>query len=810
MSPFIHDLRFGLRMLAKNPGFTAVAIITLALGIGANTAIFSIVNSVLLRPLPYPDSNRLVVVAEKWSGGADAPSPPDFLDIEAQNHVFDQMAAYKDRGFSLAAGGNPEHVQGTVATTNTFSLLGVNPVMGRGFIPSDGGHAGNRAMILGYNLWQKSFGGRKDVLGKKLTLDAQPFTVVGIMPRWFQFPEGAELWVAPRYQVPAHPLRPEVNPATMRGSHYFDVIARLRPGVTLTNALADLTVVDKNIGRQHPDSDLNSDEGPSLVTLQEDEVGQVRPALLVLLGAVGLVLLIACANVANLLLARGTARRKEFAIRQALGASRVRVIRQLLTESVLLALLAGGLGILLAFWAFAPLSSLVPAELRDFAQLNLDTRLLEFTAIISIVAGFVFGLLPAMANSRRALNNNLKEGGRSSGSGHYRTQSILVVAETALALVLLVGAGLLLRSFLRLLSVPEGFNPSHVLTMRIALPNTSYPLAAQRAGFVKRMLENIQAQPGVVSTCVTTRLPLNNGSSARGIQIEGHSYSGDAQDESVVPNYSVASPGFFKTLQIPLVEGRDFTARDDAQAPGVFIINHTMARAFWPGRDPVGKRISLNEGGKWSEVVGVVGEVQQHRLGELPKPMLYAPYAQDPWPFMDIAVRTAVDPASMTTVVERAIQKIDKHQAVYDVQTMGEVVSRSVAPRRFDMLLLALFAVLALGLAAVGIFGVMSFVVSQRTHEIGIRMALGARGEDVLRLVVKQGLILTLAGVAVGLIGSFGLTRFLASLLFEVQPSDPVTLAAVSLILTGVSLTASYIPARRATKVDPVVALRNE
>ena len=810
MSPVIQDLKFGLRMLAKNPGFTAVAVITLALGIGANTAIFSVVNRVLLRPLPYPNASRLVVVNEKWSGGADAPSPADFLDIQAQNHVFEQMAAYRGQGFSLAVNGKPEHVEGAVVTTNILSLLGVNPVLGRGFISSDGGHAGNRGLILGYSLWQKSFGGSHDVLGQKVTLDDQAFTVVGVMPHWFEFPEGAELWVAPRYQVPEHPLRPNVDPATMRGSHYFDAIARLRTGVTQSQALADLTLVNKNIGRAHPDSDLNSDLGPSLVSLQEDEVGQVRPALLVLLGAVGLLLLIACANVANLLLARGLARRKEFAVRQALGASRPRVIRQLLTESFLLALCGGALGILMAFWAFAPLAGLIPSGLRGFSEFKLDTGLLEFTLLVSLVAGLVFGLLPALTNSREGLTGALKEGGRTSGSGHHQAQSFLVIAETALALILLVGAGLLLRSFIRLLSVHEGFNASHVLTMRIALPQTSYPLPTQKAEFVNRILERIHAQPGVSSACVATRLPLNHGSSARSIQVEGHSYSPASPVESIVPNYSVVSPEFFKTLQIPIVRGRDFTGHDDAQAPGVFIVNQTMARTFWPGQDPVGRRISLNEGGKWSEVVGVVGDVQQHRLGELTKPMMYAPYEQDPWPFMDIAVRTALDPASVAPAIERAIQSVDKNRAVYDVQTMDGIVSSSVSPRRFDMLLLGLFAALALVLAAVGIFGVMSFAIRQRTHEIGIRMALGARGDDVVFMVLKQGLVLTLAGIGLGLVGSFGLTRFLSTMLYGVHPGDPATLVSACLILTGVSLAASAIPARRATKVDPVVALRNE
>jgi putative ABC transport system permease protein len=809
MATLLQDLKYGLRMLAKNPGFTLVAAVTLALGIGANTAIFSVVNTVLLRPLPFHDPHQIVVVGSEWMGGAGDFSPADFLDVRAQSRSFEQMAAYRFWSFNLTAGEHPERVIGEVVTTNFFALLGVEPVLGRGFLPSDGGRTGSRVALLSYGLWQRRFGGNDSVLGQKAILNGEPFTVIGIMPRGFNFPEDAELWVSPRYAVPAHPLRLNVDPATMRGSHYFDSIARLRPGVTEERARADLAVVFNDIARAHGDSDLRGAK-PWVQSLHESEVGNVRPALLVLLAAVGLVLLIACANAASLILARGVARQKEMAVRVALGASRARVVRQLLTESLLLALLGGGLGILLAFWGFAPLATLVPADLRQMTRLTLDVRVLAFTAALALLAGIVFGLAPALTGARTNLTGTLKEGGRSSAFGRHRGQELLVIAETAVALVLLVGAGLLLKSFVRLLNVDEGFDPSHVLTLQISLPQARYPQPESRHNFVNKILAQIDALPGVTSTCVVTRLPLNPGGSSRGVQIEGKSYPPDRDAESVVPSYSVVSPDFFKVLRIPLLAGRQFTPRDDAHSPGVFIINRAMAKTFWPNQDPVGKRIRMDTGQSWAEIVGVVGDVRQHELGEPARPMMYAPYAQDPWPFVDIAVRTATDPAALASPVAGAIQSVDPDEPVYNVRTMEEVVARSVSGRRFNMVLLGIFASLALVLTAIGIFGVVSFAVSQRTHEIGIRMALGARRQDVFKLVVGRGVVLALLGVGLGVAGALGLTRFLAGLLYGVKPSDPLTFVAVALVLLGVAVLASYLPARRAAKVDPMVALRCE
>ena len=810
MNTICQDLKYGLRMLGRNPGFTAVAVMTLALGIGANTTIFSVVSSVLLRPLPFQDPDRIVVVGQEWRGGGGDFSPADYLDVQKQNHVFEQMAAYRTWNFNLTTGERPERVVGEAVTTNFFSLLGVTPILGRDLQPADGGHAGDRGAILSYGLWQRYFGGNDSVLGRKIILNGEPFTVVGVMPRGFAFPEESELWVAPRYALPAHPLRLNVDPATLRGSHYFDAeLARLRPGITLEQARADLAVVFKDVVRAHSDSNLR-DAKPWVVTLHEDEVGNVRPALLVLLGAVGLVLLIACANVASLVLARGVSRRREFAVREALGASRARLLRQLMTESLLLAFAGGALGTLIAFWGFVPLARLVPPDLRGMVQPHLDLRVFAFTALLSFAAGIGFGLAPALTGSRAEVFGALKEGGRTMAFGRHRGQEILVVAETALALMLLAGAGLLLKSFVRLLNVDAGFDPHHVLTFQLALPPARYREPSERERFVRQALANLSALPGVQAACAATRLPLNPGGSSRSIMIEGRTYKPDKQAEAITPNYSVISPDFFRVLRIPLLAGREFNSHDDAQSPLVFIINRAMAKAFWPDKNPVGQRIWMDASRQWGEIIGVVGDVPRHQLGEPPQPMFYAPYAQDPWPFMDIAVRTAQEPRGVAPDVERALQAVDKDEPVYNIRTMEEVVSSSVANHRFNLILLGSFAVLALLLTAVGIYGVISFAVTQRTHEIGVRMALGARRRTVVRMVVRHGMALALAGIALGLAGALALTRYLASLLYDVKPTDALTLISVAILLGLVALAACYLPAYRASKVEPLVALRHE
>ncbi len=799
----IQDLRYGLRMLRKSPGFAAVAVVTLALGIGANTAIFSVVNAVLLRPLPYPNADRLVVVGERWMGGGGDLAPPDYLDIAAENRAFEQMAAYKSWNFNLSAGPRPERVTGAVITTNTFSLLGVDPVLGRGFLQGDGGPGGERTVVLGYTLWQARFGARPDVVGEKISLNDEPYTVVGVMPRWFDFPDGAQLWVPPRFAVPEHPLRLDVDPATMTGSHYFDSIGRLRAGVSVAEARADVDRVIRHIAEARPDSEATN--GAWIETLHQVQVGDIRSALLVLLAAVGLVLLIACANVANLLLTRGAGRRKEMAIRSTLGAGRAAIARQLFTESLLLAAAGGGLGILLASWGTVPLAGLIPEDLRNMVQPGVDGRVLAFTALASLLGAIFFGLTPALQGARFAPMEALKETGRSSAPGRHRVQRALVVAESALAVVLLVGAGLLVKSFLRLMQVNAGFDPTRLVTLKLSLPAARYPDKASQNLFVRQVLDHVETLPGVESASVTTRLPLGGGESHRGIQIEGRP---SRPGEDLDTFYAVVAPDYFRTLGIPLLRGRDFSDHDDANSLRVVIINNSMARTFWPGEDPVGKRISMDD--KPLEIVGVVGDTHQRDLTGPVEPMTYAVYAQEPWPFLTVAIRAAGSPASLMTEAERAVHAVDKDEPVFDVQTMSEVVEASVSPRRFYMLLLGIFALVALSLAAVGLFGVISFGVVQRTREIGIRLALGAQRSAVLRTVVGEGMRLTFLGLAVGLGAAVALTRLMGSLLYSVRPADPETFMAVSVLLTAVAGLASYIPARRATKVDPMVALRHE
>ena len=799
----LQDLRFGARLLIAKPAFTIVAVVTLALGVGASTAIFSIVNATLFRPLPYPDPEQLVAVSN------ESLSAPDFLDLQAEAHVFEQMATYRERTYNMNSGDRPERIDGVDVTTNLFSLLRVDPVVGRNFGPEDGGRALDRAVILSQKLWEKQFAASKAVIGHSLTLDGQPFTVIGVMPAGFEFPSGSQLWVSPRYAVPEHPLRPEQDPANDRGGHYFgDVIARLKPGVTMQKAKADLDTVSAAIVQQHPDSDLQTNS-PSLISLHEETVGDVRATLLVIFGVVILVFLIACANVANLMLSRGVARRKELAVRAVLGASRGRIIRQLITESVLLALIGGAIGVLVAFRGFAALVDLSSNDLGPIARPQVDGTVLIFTVAVSLFSALFFGLAPAFQGSRTRLNESVKEGGRSSSGGRSRCQEALIGIEVALAVILLVGAGLLLRSFVGLRSVSPGFDPDHVLTLSISLPPSRYAKPESKSLFVDNILKQISAVPGVTAASVISRLPLNPGNSTRSIKIDGRSYPSGSDGEPIAPDYLVVTPGYFATLHIPLLAGRDFTAHDDAAGPAAVIISKTAANTFWPDENPIGKRL-LTESSGAQEIVGVVGDVLQHDLNRSPKPCVYVAYAQAPWPFMTVAARTALNPANMALDIERAVWAVDKDEAIANVRTMDETVLRSISQQRFTMLLVGLFAGLALVLATIGIFGVTSFAVGQRTHEIGVRVALGASRPKVLALVLGRSLLLTALGAGAGIAGALALAGLMSSMLFGVRPWDPITMAAVPAVLTASTLLASYLPARRAMKVDPAVALRYE
>jgi putative ABC transport system permease protein len=806
MEDFIRDARYGVRSLAKNPGFTAVAVLTLALGIGATTAIFGVIDAVLLKPLPYPEAERLVkLYGHDESGETYMISPADYLEHYGKADSFERVAAYRESSFNLTGQERPERVSGAVVSPDFFTVMAVNPRLGRAISAGQDAPGGARVVVLSYGLWQRRFGGDAGVLGQAVDLDGEPRTVVGIMPEGFQYPAGSELWASSRFAVPEHPLKPGDDPSTRRDTHYFDVIARLKPGVAPEQAKAEADALAARLKQQYMDDEENA--GATVVTLHEDLVGETRPALLLLVGAVAILLLIACANVANILLARGATRQKEIALRMALGASRVRLVRQLLTESVLLALAGGGLGVLFALWGMAPLRALIPPDVSNAATLSLDARVLIFTAVVALGSAVVFGLFPALNLADQDLNDALKEGGRGSASGarSNRARRFLVVSEVALAAVLLTGAGLLIRSFSRLTDVPVGFNSESVLSAQLTLPQARYPGKSDRALFVRQVVERLSNSPGVTSAAVISRLPLNPGASTRSVEVQGRTPppAGD-----VAPDYLVTSPDYFRSMSIPFIEGRDFDERDDANAQRVVIVNEATARHFWPDQDPLGRMIKVDE--DWSQVVGVVGNVRQHSLAQVPPPAIYVPYAQDPWPFMAFVVRTKSNPAGAAPALLSAIRSVDKDEPVYGVRTMDEVMSRSLSARRWRMLLLSLFAFAALILACLGIYGVTAYSVTQRTHEIGIRMTLGAQKRDVLKMVVLQGVKLALVGVAVGLLAALVLMRLATSLLYGVEVTDPLTLVAVPATLVGVTLLACCIPAIRATRIDPMVALRYE
>ena len=803
---FFMDVRYGLRMLRKNAGFTAVAVITLALGISANTTIFSVVNGVLLRPLPYRDASRLVVVSlfnqktQEIFPLCDA----DFLDWRAQNQVFSDVAAFSGTTFNITGSGLPEQLRGGVVTGEFFSTLGVMPVLGRTFLPSEDRPGSAPMAVLSYNLWQNRYGADPGVIGRAIVLNGLSTTVIGVMPPRFLPTAETQLWT-----------NLVVNPPTFRGPYYLTGEARLKPGVTIEQARGELAAIARRIEQQNPAT--NSNMSFRVTPLEEAIVGDVRPALLVLLGAVAFVLLIASANVANLLLARATVREREIAIRTALGASHARLMAQLLTESLLLAAIGGVLGLLFAKWGVKLLSELGPSNLPRLEEIAIDGRVLAFTCLISFASGILFGLVPAFPSGRSDLNKSLKEGGRSAaeGQGRSRARSGLVVAEIALSLILLVGGGLMLKSFLRLQAVSPGVNPKNALTMQITLPQRQYHGDSQMILFYQRLLEKVQILPGVESAGVGMSLPPNLLEVTDYFTVEGQA----AVSERMLglADLVFASPNYFQALGVPLLNGRLFSAADRADAAKVAIINLTLARHYWPNESPIGRR--LRTGGPerpnnpWMEVVGVVGDIKYSGLDAAPEMVLYEPYQQAAWSSMYLVVRTSSkldNPATLASAVQNAVWSLDKDLPVAHIRTMEQLLSESVEQPRFRTVLLEIFALIAVSLATVGIYGVLAYSVSQRRHEIGIRMAIGARRSDVLWLVVGQGMLLTFIGVAIGVTGAFVLTRFLSTLLYEVRPTDPATFVVVPLLLAGVALLACYIPARRAMRVDPMVALRHE
>ena len=806
MGTFAQDIRYGVRLLAKRPGFTLIAVLALALGIGANTAIFSIVNSVLLHPLPFKDSDQLVWFYEVQPKLDRAPfSPADFLDLQSQNNSFEEITAMRPTSFNLTGGDQPERIRGAVVSANFFSTLRAQPAKGRAFIPEEGKAGAARVAVVSYSFWQNRRGGDPDLVGKTFTLSDESVTVIGIMPADFSYPRRAEVWVNPRQVVPEPFSTFTDDVVSMRGTHYLWVFGRLKAGVPLAGAQADIDTVVANIQQQH-----NTNHGVHLITMHEQTIGDTKPVLIVLMVAVGFVLLIACANVANLMLARATARSKEMAIRTALGASRRRVIRQLLTESMLLALAGGGLGLALAWWGVDLLVALSPPDTPRLAEIGLDRQVFLFTLAVSLLTGFIFGLVPALQASKPNLTEALKEGGRggSDGSHRNRVRGLLVIAEVALSLVVLIGAGLLIKSFVRLLRVEPGFNATNLVVGGISLPGKKYGELPKRIAFFNQLTERLQSVPGVEAVALSNDLPIEGTDTTSYPTIEGRQ-TGDDNDRFLMGRH-VINAGYFKAMGVPLLKGREFTPADKEGTPPVLIINETAASRIWPDEDPVGKRIKFGgNNDPWLEIVGVVGDVKHNGLDAEPSIESYEPYAQDPYPYITVALR-APQRDQIASAIRREVQAIDKDQPVSQIQTMDKTLSESIAPRRLSMVLFTLFAAVAMLLAGVGIYGVMSYAVTQRTHEIGIRMALGAEQRDVLRLVVGQGMVLAFVGIAIGLAGAFFLTRLMASLLFAVSATDPLTFVAVPLVLAGVALGACFVPARRAIKVDPMVALRYE
>ncbi|MGH9395754.1 MAG: ADOP family duplicated permease [Terriglobia bacterium] len=810
----IQDVRYGLRQLRRNPGFTAVAVLTLALGIGATTAIFSVINDTLLKPLPFPDANRLVLVLETFGKGPDnwtVVSAPNYWDFKRQNTVFEGIAIFDagGRGYNLSAGSKqePEQVSGLRVSASFFTVLGVKPLLGRTFLPEEEMPGKDHEVVLSYGLWKARYGANPALVGKTIKIDGEDFTVVGLMPPRFEFQYGSnqrQLWVPVGYTKTDYG----------RNDNRFVCFARLKPEATVAQARVQMEAIAQRLVQQYPSKDAGM--GATVMPMGSFGLAGLRRAMLVLLAAVGFVLLIACVNVASLLLARGATRQKEFAIRRALGAQGGRLARQLLTESVLLALFGGASGLLLAAWSAELLPHVLRIEflylpLRSINAITLDGRVFGFALLVSCLAGVLSGLAPAFGAWRGDVNEPLKESGRGSTRGDgSRLRHALVIAEVALALVVLCGAGLMIESMARLLGVNPGLNPKNVLIMQVSVPQKDiYAGPPGLPRFCQQINESIGAVPGVMSVSAMAHLPFEEGVDSRRFQIEGRPAANSGHMPSA--NYSVACPNYFRTMGVPVLKGREFTQQDTLTSPGVIVINETMTRRYWPKQDPVGRAIRLGgSDGPRLIVVGVVGDVHHWGLDEGMRPQFFRPYTQAGWPVMSIVVRTTKAPATFAPRIKKALAEVLPDRPVSQVETMEDIVHDSTGSRRFPMILLSAFAFLALILAAVGIYGVVAYSVSQRTHEIGIRMALGAQKRDVLRLVVGQGLALVLIGVGTGIVAALGLTRLMASLLYGVKPTDPLTFIVVSLVLTAVALLACYIPARRATKVNPMEALRYE
>ncbi|HYL39646.1 MAG TPA: ABC transporter permease [Bryobacteraceae bacterium] len=812
MESLLQDCRYTLRTFLRSPGFTLIAALALALGIGANTAIFSILNAVVLKPLPYDQPEQLVQLWMRFTGigipnDQNWVSVPEFVDLQ-QNRSLVYLAAIYATSFNINIDGTPERIDTAAVSTSFFPMLGVQAQLGRVFLPEEGQPGRDRVVLLSDGLWRRRFGADRSVPGRKLVMNGQSYLIVGVLPPEFRLPEDAEVWTPLVFSAD------DLNP-NRRGNHSLQVIARIRPGLSFEQARADLDLVSNRIVQQHPDYPYRQFNFRVLmIPLLQQQIGDIKTALWVLMSAVCLVLLIACANVANLLLVRASAREREIAVRQALGISRGRLLRQLLTESAILGVAAGALGLLLGYGALRLLIAWSAASFPRVADTHMDFQVLAFTLLVSLGTGILFGLAPAVA-SQHVTHGALKEGGRggTSGLGSQRLRGALVVAEVALSLTLLAGAGLLIRSFLRLQEVDAGFRPDGVLTMRVSLPPEKYSKPEQTRRFYRELMDRIRRLPGVDAVGGATGLPLTATGWSGTTTVDSRAVQ--PRDASPEADQRPVLPGFFKAMGISLVRGRYFDQRDNETAAQVAIIDETMAKTYWPNQDPIGQRIRSGgpqSSNPWRTIVGVVHHVRYRTLESPSRVEFYWPYDQTPFPLgqMSLAIHTSSDPRSLASAVAREVLALDPDQPVYRIRTMAELVSESMSRRRLSMVLLSVFAGVALALAAVGIYGIISYSVAQRAHEVGIRMALGARRLDVVRMVLGQSLSLTLAGILLGLAGSLALTSFLSSLLFDVKARDPQTFTLVALTLTVVALLASFVPAYRATTVDPVTALRQE
>ncbi len=807
MKELSQDIRYGFRMLRARPGFTVVAVLALALGIGANTAIFSLINSVLLRPLPYPEPERLVMLEENDKDGKTSnTSYATSKDWRERSQSFESISVVRDWSITLTAAGEPEMLQGMRVSANYFSTLAIKPVLGREFLPQEDSPATRRVVILSDDLWRRRFGSDAEIVGKPIVLGGQSFTVAGVMPKGFEdlvsarLFQKAEMWAPLGYD--------ETLPWACRTCRHIQAVARLKQGASFDQAGVEMNTISQNLVNEHPHDYAVS--GVTIIPLLDKFVGAVRPALYLLLGAVGLVLLIACANVANLLLARATQRRKEIAIRSALGARRGRIVRQLLTESVMLSVFGAALGLGLVWWGIELLAAFSPPTILRLNEVNVDARVLGFTLALSLLTGIIFGLAPALQASKLDLNAALKEGARGSGGGAgHRLRNLLVVSEIALALVLLVGAGLLVRSFLRVLDVTPGFEPTNLVTMNVSANGTRYAEDPQVRAFYDEVVNRVAHLPGVEAAAVVNNLPLGGNMDQYGFHVEDKPLANP--EEAPSAERYVISPDYLRAMRIPLLAGRGFSEHDGPNAPFVALISESTAQGIWPNEDPIGKRVRMGgPDGPPRTIVGITGNVNHYGLDTPPDLQAYVPEAQWTSSDMQLVVRSSVDPRAIVEAVRNEIGAVDKDLPIYRIATMKQLVSGSVAQRRFIVILLGLMAALAATLAALGIYSVMSYSVTQRTQELAIRMALGAQSSDVLKLVAGQGITLALGGIAAGLAASVALTRVMSSLLFGIGATDPVTFTVISVVVAGVALGACFAPARRATKVDPMVALRYE